>query len=96
LRSDNRTGYKGVSWHRGKFIARVGYFGKRIELLYTDDVIEAAQAYNIAAALLHGEFSLLNDVPPPTAGLIVSIESKVNRLFNTGGFLTPEDCEVTA
>jgi len=93
LRSDNSTGYKGVGWHKGKYEARIGCFGKRAVLIYTNNITKAAQSYNIAAEILHGEFARLNEVPPPSSALRNYITGKVNRLFNTGGLILPENEE---
>jgi hypothetical protein len=89
---NNSTGYKGVgiASKTGAYIARITFDGKTHHINYTQDIIVAAQAYNIAAEILHGEFARLNEVPPPTAALKNYITNKVNRLFNTGGFIMPE------
>lgn len=62
LQVNNASGYKGVSWYkrRGKWEARVQIEGKRRQLGYFDDPIEAAKAYDRAALQLHGEFAVLN------------------------------------
>lgn len=62
IRSDNSSGYKGVSFFKPikKWRAYIGVNGKHIPLGYFDDPIEAAKAYNKAALELHGEFAKLN------------------------------------
>jgi hypothetical protein len=81
LRSDNNTGYKGVQYRRGAYIVRVCSFGVRKNILQTKDIVEAAQAYNIAAELLHLDFANLNDVPPPSEKLKMFISKRVCQLF---------------
>lgn len=58
----NTTGYKGVCYDksRGKYMATIN--GRYIGRYPTPE--QAAQAYNIKAKELHGEFALLNDIPP--------------------------------
>jgi len=57
--------FKGVSWHKRKrkWVAYICPDDKQQHLgLFTDE-IDAALAYNIAAAEMFGEFALLNDIP---------------------------------
>src|SRR5262249_27099557 len=57
-RSDNSTGYKGVSMYKnGKFMAYVHKGRKRHHLGYFDTPEAAHAAYVKAAAELHGEFA---------------------------------------
>jgi hypothetical protein len=60
LRSDNTTGYRGVSkYFYGnikKWVARVHSKGKSISLGYFDSPEEAAKAFDKAAKELYGEF----------------------------------------
>lgn len=60
LRSDNSTGFKGVSPHRKKWSARIQWRGKRYELGDFSSCEEAVRAYDKAARELHGEFAVLN------------------------------------
>jgi hypothetical protein len=56
--------YKGVHWRKdmGKWASRIAYEGKRIYLGYYDDETEAAEAYNMKALELFGEFANLNKI----------------------------------
>lgn len=57
VRSDNKLGIKGVSFHQGKYRARIFDNGKRITLGRFKTPEEAKLAYGLAALKLHGEFS---------------------------------------
>lgn len=58
LNSNNSSGTKGVHFNRavGKWAARIGVSGSRIELGYFDTCEAAAEA-RLAAQHLHGEFA---------------------------------------
>lgn len=58
IRKDNKSGYKGVSWHRrsGKWQAQINDNGIRKSLGYFDLPEEASQTYQIRAREMHGEF----------------------------------------
>jgi hypothetical protein len=58
--SNNRTGYKGVGWHKQKqkYTARIGKTSKHLGLFNTAE--EAAHAYDKAAKEKYGEFARLN------------------------------------
>ena len=60
IRSDNRIGYKGVTNDRNKFDARITKNKIQYSLGSYDTKEEAAQAYDIAALKLFGEFAKLN------------------------------------
>lgn len=62
VRRDNVVGYKGVSKHKAKFIARACCKGKRVYLGIFDTAILAAQAYDIAVQKYHGNFARPNFV----------------------------------
>ena len=72
IRIDNRSGYKGVSVNIGHpgskkiWQAMIQVYGKRkfLGCFYTKE--EAAQAYNVASSIFHGQFSRPNilDAPP--------------------------------
>ena len=62
IRSDNTSGYKGVSFHkqRGKWYSCIKANGKRISLgLYTN-AEDAARAYDLKAKEIYCEFAVLN------------------------------------
>lgn len=58
----NKSGYKGVHWHKPtkKWMAQIQVSGKKMNLGYFHDIIEAALAYDAAAREFHGEFSVTN------------------------------------
>jgi hypothetical protein len=62
VRSDNTSGYKGVSWHKAakQWQARISVDGERKILGYYNTPEEAARAYDEAALLYHGEFANTN------------------------------------
>lgn len=62
IRSDNKSGYKGVSWRseRGKWFSCIYKDKKRIDLGHFDCKIQAALAYDNAAKNIFGEFAHLN------------------------------------
>ncbi len=59
LRSDNRTGIKGVGLHQGKYRARIMVDGKALSLGHYNTQSEAQSAYASAAEKLHGAFARL-------------------------------------
>src|SRR4030066_2139964 len=60
LRPDNKSGYKGVCWHKhkNKWHARVKINGKHIHLGYYSNLLDAAHAYLEGAKDIYGEFTL--------------------------------------
>jgi len=61
---DNKSGYKGVSWHKQhlKWYASIVVNQKHIFLGLFHDKSEASKAYNEAAIKYFGEFAKLNEV----------------------------------
>jgi hypothetical protein len=57
-----KSGYKGVSFHRGRYTARIMVDGKVFNLGSFDDPISAAKIYNEAALKYHGEFACLSKI----------------------------------
>jgi hypothetical protein len=64
MRSDNKSGYYGVTYHRnttGKiWSARIRHEGILFSLGYFDDKIEAAYIYDQFAVVFHGSIAKLN------------------------------------
>jgi len=62
--SNNRSGYKGVHWHKGAKMwrAQIRADDKRIHIGYFKDKVDAAIAYNKAALIYHGNFAALNSI----------------------------------
>lgn len=63
-RTDNTSGYKGVSWYKrdAMWRASVQVAGNTIFLGSFTSNVDAAHAYNFAAIVLHGEYAQLNDI----------------------------------
>lgn len=68
-RSDNASGFKGVSWHtkRQKWRAVISAGGETRHLGYFNTPGDAAQAYAEASARLHGEFARTPETALETA-----------------------------
>lgn len=60
LRSDNRSGFKGVHQRGKKYRVQIQFMGKYINIGTFQDKISAARAYDAAAKKFHGEFARLN------------------------------------
>lgn len=62
LRSNNKSGYKGVSWdkEKKKWTVRVRIEGKAKYLGYFTNKIVAAKVYNEWASKLYGEYARIN------------------------------------
>ncbi len=62
LRSNNQSGYVGVSWHRGaaKWRSVIKKNGRQIHLGFFASAQDAARAYDLNARELFGEFARLN------------------------------------
>ena len=79
IRKDNSTGYLGVSYSSktGGYSASAQRNGAVVSFSTGDDIVKAAQMYNIAAMMLFGEFAgELNDVPKPPPDLIKRVENR--------------------
>jgi hypothetical protein len=63
LPSNNKTGYKGILYRKGKYDAHIGFNNKKIHLGRFTTAIEAAKAYNMASIKYHGEYGRLNEAP---------------------------------
>jgi len=57
---NNTSGYIGVDKNRGRWRARVDFYGKKIHVYYGYDLEAAARAYDAKAFELFGEFASLN------------------------------------
>jgi hypothetical protein len=64
LRNIKKPGIKGVCFRKNskRYAARIGVFGKTIQIGTFDSKIEAARAYDAAAVSLYGEFASTNNV----------------------------------
>lgn len=64
IRSNNFSGYKGVSWNKKmrKWSASITYHRIKMHLGYFNDVKDAANAYNKAALNLFKQFAWLNPI----------------------------------
>mgnify|MGYP000928629182 FL=1 len=64
IRSDNTSGYKGVSFHKpsGRYRAYINKDGIRQDLGLHDTKKDAAKSYNQKASELFGEFARLNQI----------------------------------
>ena len=62
IHSNNKTGYKGVSWNKksNKYESRIKVNKNKLHLGLFENKIEAARAYNYAAVKYFGEYALLN------------------------------------
>lgn len=89
----NRSGYTGAFWvkqkYGGYYVGKICINNRRITLHKSQDVVECAQAYNIASRLLFGEFAgQRNDVPPPSEELLRSVYEKCLPYFEQARIAT--------
>ena len=63
-RKDNKSGYKGVSWHkqRNQWTARIMANGKYQHLGLFGNILDAVKTYNEAAIKYFGEFAWINKI----------------------------------
>ena len=61
---NNKSGYKGVYWHKANsyWVSQIRKNKKSIYLGYFKDKTVAAKAYNKAALEIFGKYALLNEV----------------------------------
>lgn len=79
---NNSSFYKGVSFNRGKWEARIRFGGQRLNLGRFEAALVAAQTYDAASRLLNGSYAGLNF---PQAGTPPQIEAQVRvRLQQRG------------
>lgn len=64
ISSNNKSGYKGVSWdkQKNKWRTCLNINKKQKHIGFFNDIIEAAKAYNEAAIKYFGEFAKLNKI----------------------------------
>lgn len=64
IRSDNTSGYKGVTWHKqsNRWRVQIQKNGKKIHIGMTDSLEEAALMYNKKAVELFGEYAFQNTI----------------------------------
>lgn len=70
---NNTSGYKGVSWHAGKYETRIKFFERRIYLGRYDDPLTAALVYDAASRFLYREFAGCNFSDPVTPPHIAAL-----------------------
>ena len=62
IRSDNKSGYIGVSWNsiKNKWVAQIQNNNVKIHIGYFNSEIDAAKAYDKICQTEHGEYAVLN------------------------------------
>lgn len=62
--SNNKSGYKGVSWHkkRGVWVVSVGFHGRQLWVGRYKNLEDAVEAYKQACLKHHGEFARFDDI----------------------------------
>jgi len=79
---NNTSAYKGVSFNRGKWEARIKYDGRRLHLGRFEDPVIAAMMYDAATRVLNQAFAGTNFVTQNTPP---SLEEQVRRLLAQHG-----------
>ena len=85
LQKNNSTGYVGVSYipTRRVYYSRIEYCNRDIKLGSYKDIVKAAQAHNIAAESLFGEYmGHINEVPVPEILFAGQITDKCKQYMN--------------
>lgn len=64
IRKDNKSGFKGVYFHKvsKKWEVRIKFNGRKLYLGQFKSKLDAAKKYNDAAKIYYGEFALLNSI----------------------------------
>lgn len=60
MKKTNTTGYKGVVFSKGRYVAKIRFKSKQIHLGCYSNPKDAANAYDNAAIVFHKEFALTN------------------------------------
>jgi hypothetical protein len=61
MQKNNTSGYRGVTFHRGRWEAQIGMPGRKVKYLgSSQEASEAARMYDAAARIQFGEFAVLN------------------------------------
>ena len=60
VQTNNTSDYKGVSWRKGKWEARIQHEGSRLYLGRFESAKDAALAYDVASRQLYGDFAGCN------------------------------------
>jgi len=69
-RGKRHTRYKGVCRCGNRWKARIGWQKKVFQVGMFETEVEAAEAYNLAARRVHGEFARLNQLPVQRQSLL--------------------------
>ncbi|WP_254509863.1 HNH endonuclease [Anatilimnocola floriformis] len=69
LRANNKSGFRGVCWESGKWLAKIKVNYVPIRLGRFDDKIAAARAYDAAARAVWPDFAVLNFPESETLGM---------------------------
>ena len=79
LQRNNSSRFKGVSWNKGRWEARIRYNGARLYLGRFDDPVLAARAYDALSRYLYADFAGLNfPDEAPARRLLETLLSRLN------------------